>query len=151
MNPGVADSASWLPPHSGMQMAGQQLDWLQEQRQQALVHFAEVGLPGIRDEEWRYTNLRALKSNVYAFSTPNPDADISLPATDHPRLVIVDGFYREDLSSVGKLTGGVVFTSLAEILATRAELVKAVFGSGLPKLQHGFSALNTAYCQDGFV
>ena len=58
------------------------------------------GLPGPREEAWRYTRLRPLSEADYAM--PVPGREVSLPASvaalDAPRLVFVDGTYRADLS-----------------------------------------------------
>ena len=61
---------SWLDQHAELDLAGSDLAWLNQLRKDALANFEKVGLPGVRDEQWRYTNLRALKSNVYPLATP---------------------------------------------------------------------------------
>jgi Fe-S cluster assembly protein SufD len=67
--------------------------------------FRRRGLPGMRDEEWRYTSLRPLAETRFAEAlTPlaEEDADLlaRLPSLDVPRLVFVDGRFRDDLSVV---------------------------------------------------
>ena len=146
-------SQSWLARHSSASLAGKDLPWLQQQRQLGLDLFARNGLPGVRDEQWRYTNLRALKNTVYSLSTPARDTTVTLPVCDNPRLVFVDGYYRDDLSSVNDFVAdaGVIFGNLAGRLTTDPAALEPYFGNSLPQQQHGFTALNTAYCQDGFV
>src|SRR5262249_40191828 len=34
--------------------------WLQDKRQQSFAHFEKVGFPNLRDEAWKYTNIRPL-------------------------------------------------------------------------------------------
>jgi Fe-S cluster assembly protein SufD len=65
--------------------------------------------------------------------------------------VFVDGWYRKDLSSFEQQIEGVSLNNLASILADETQEIENYFGRSLPKQQHGFSALNTAYCQDGYV
>jgi len=66
--------------------------------------FARHGLPGPREEAWRYTSLRPLAD--IAFQEPlvmMTDCDAQLAAfadLDAPRLVFVDGRFRSDLSVV---------------------------------------------------
>lgn len=151
MTASVNKTESWLEINSKQKFAGHELTWLQEKRDSARLHFEKIGLPGVRDEDWRYTNLRNLKSNTYALSQPNTDSAPSLEASDNPRMVFVDGHFRDDLSNSKELSDGMVFASLAEVLAAQPEMVEGYFGTCLPDHQHGFSALNTAYCQDGFV
>ena len=151
-----ADQAqSWLDQHAQLatnesSLLGQNLTWLNQQRKDALARFEEVGLPGVRDEEWRYTNLRALKSNVYQLATPAASSSVELEPTDNTRLVFVDGFLDLEKSSVAQING-VTFASLKQVVSETSELVADNFGSCLEKEQHGFTALNTAYCQDGYV
>ena len=141
---------SWLDQYAAVNAVGQDLEWLRAQREAAIARFEEVGLPGIRDEEWRYTNLRALKSNVYQLAATAGSSSVELESTDNPRLVFVDGFLDGARSSALELKG-VTFASLASVLNENPELLEGDFGTCLEKEQHGFTALNTAYCQDGYV
>ena len=142
---------SWLDQYAALDAAvGQDLEWLRKQREAAIARFEEVGLPGIRDEEWRYTNLRALKSNAYQIATPSATSSVELEPTDNPRLVFIDGFINQELSNASDIAG-VTFASLAQVLSDTPELIEANFGACLEQEQHGFTALNTAYSQDGYV
>lgn len=135
---------SWVEQHANAQFAN--VAWLQDLRDNALALFAETGLPGIRDEEWRYTNLRSLKNNQFAVATPQ-GLITELPICANPRLVFVDGFY-----DAGSSTAEIdEVRSLADVLADSPQALHHHFNSTLPNKQHGFSALNTAYAQDGYV
>jgi len=144
--------ASWLEQHAALSLVGEQLAWLNQQRKTALARFEEVGLPGIRDEQWRYTNLRALKSNHYQLPERDTNSKIELPATNNARLVFIDG-YLDISQSSGSNIEGMSFSSLGTELsqADKGINLETNFGSCLAKNQHGFTALNTAYCQDGYV
>ena len=84
------ENQSWVNAHADVSLMGADVPWLNQQRSAALAHFENVGLPGIRDEDWRYTNLRTLKNNSYALSSAVA-LDIELAETTNPRLVFVDG------------------------------------------------------------
>ncbi len=62
------------------------------------------GLPGARDEGWKYTSLRALEQRRHVDGDCGGlgraiDASIlALPDVDGPRVVFVNGLYRRDLS-----------------------------------------------------
>lgn len=81
-----------------------------------------AGLPGAREEAWRYTNLRPLAE--VEFNEPlTPVADCAdllarVPAFGAPRLVFVDGRFRDDLSDVPEgasvRVGGPSFGTLAQ-------------------------------------
>jgi len=141
---------SWLEPHADTQLLGSQLEWLNAQRTRALENFANQGLPGVRDEDWRYTNLRALKSGEYRLSESSA-LELDLPSSDFARVVIVDGHIDKSASSGLSSTGAdnVVVASLEDVI--QESYVESNFGSTLPDSQHGFTELNTAYAQDGFV
>ncbi len=66
--------------------------------------FRARGLPGVRDEEWHYTSLRSFAETRFAGPlTPVADCDAlmaRLPAIEAPRLVFVDGRFRDALSIV---------------------------------------------------
>ena len=108
-------------------------------REQAAGLFRAAGLPGPREEAWRYTALRPLAEVRFAEPlTPVEDcADLlaRLPAISAPRLVFVDGRFREDLSRVPECVavrvGGPAFGGLAD--PAREALV----------------ALNTMLAEDG--
>jgi Fe-S cluster assembly protein SufD len=66
--------------------------------------FRRRGLPGMRDEAWHFTSLRPLAEMRFAEPlTPVVDCAAlmaRLPAHAAPRLVFVDGRFRDDLSVV---------------------------------------------------
>ena len=136
------DNQSWLMAHADVALTGANVPWLKQQRQAALAQFEANGLPGIRDEDWRYTNLRALKSNDFTLSSPAP-LSTELAASTNPRLVFVDG-HLDHAASTG-------LSAHVSLLKDSLELVKDSFGTTLPNNPHGFTALNTAYAQDGYV
>lgn len=136
------ENQSWVNAHAGVALTGADVAWLNEQRAAALAQFEKVGLPGVRDEDWRYTNLRALKSNDYALNSASV-LNVELAETTNPRLVFVDGHL--DVAASTGLSDSV--TSLKDSLA----IVEGAFGSTLPIEPHGFTALNTAYAHDGYV
>lgn len=153
MNTSIAaeQTQSWLDQHAELAVTGSDVAWLNEQRQTALAKFAQTGLPGVRDEDWRYTNLRALKSNQYQLVTDNTSSaelPVELPNTSNQRVVFVNGVFNAEQSQLG--SDGALST-LQAALHKQAELLEPHFGASLPTQAHGFTSLNTAYCQDGYV
>ena len=108
-------------------------------REQAAELLRTGGFPGPREEAWRYTSLRPLAE--IEFNEPlTPVADCAdllarVPEIDGPRLVFVDGRFRDDLSDVPSeasvRVGGPSFGALAK--PAREKLV----------------ALNTMLSEDG--
>ena len=110
-------------------------------RAAAAEAFRRTGLPTRRDEAWKYTDLRPMA--VAAFHEPlTLLADCTsllsrAPAIDGPRLVFVDGRYREDLSTPPSVAHFATFGSRAE------------FGP-LARADHEpLVALNTMLTEDG--
>ncbi len=73
-------------------------------REAAAEAFRGNGLPGAREEAWRYTSLRPLAEARFA-EPREAAADCAkllarLPAIEGPRLLFVDGRFRADLSAV---------------------------------------------------
>ena len=136
------ENQSWVTAHTGIALSGNDIDWLKTQRLAALEQFEKVGLPGVRDEDWRYTNLRTLKNNNFEFSEPT-SLNISLSDTQNPRLVFVDGHLDVDNS-----TG---LSVNVKSLKDAYNDVENAFGTTLPNNPHGFTCLNTAYSNDGYV
>ncbi len=109
-------------------------------RAAAAEAFRHLGLPGRRDEAWKYTNLRPLAEA--AFHEPlSPVADGQtldmVPRLAPARVVFIDGRYRADLSDAPPR-----FASFAEQSAF-AELTGAD--------DHPMVALNTMLAEDGVV
>ncbi len=105
------------------------------QRDAAAEAFA---LPSMKSEAWRYTSLRPLAESV--FSEPLTDISAATPDfsqyPDLPRVVLIDGRYRSDLSTT---LDHVAIESFAE---------RPEFGTG-PSIAEPMVALNTMLAEDG--
>jgi Fe-S cluster assembly protein SufD len=127
--------------------------WLDDLRARGAARFAALGVPTVRDEEWRFTNVSPLHGIDFA-----PAGTISGAAerlngfayTDAPiRLVIVNGRYDATLSRTKALPAGVHAGSLAAALKDHADVVQRYFGQLADFTSRSFAALNTAFVQDG--
>ena len=108
-------------------------------REAGAAAFRARGLPGVRDEAWHYTSLRTLAETRFAeplTAVAACDALMArLPAIAAPRLVFVDGRFRDDLSvvpaGIAVRVGGPAYAALAQ-----------------PARDH-MVALNTMLAEDG--
>jgi Fe-S cluster assembly protein SufD len=131
------------------------LEWLDGLRRRAADRFAAVGFPTSRDEEWRFTPVGPIAKTPWL--DPHASAPISLEELQpylfgHPewtRLVFVNGFYRQELSSVPPVPRGVRVTSLARALREEVPLPERHLGRHASLESSPFTALNTAVFQDG--
>lgn len=129
--------------------------WAIEARSAAMTRVHAMGLPGRRDEYWKFTRPDALNSAV-----PIPaaifanDKNPIFGGIDRLRLVFVDGVFSEGMSDALEGTG-IEITRLA--LATQSDIhwARDLYGkleeSGQAPVARPFAALNTATATDGVV
>ncbi len=136
--PGVANAAA-----SALRAAGK-------------TAFETAGLPAIRDEAWKYTNLRPLARRAFAHGGPVPAPDAAavesaaIGGLAGPRLVFVNGQYVAGLSDL-QIQTGLDIAPLATLIHDP--------GSGLPESlcrlgdpgRHPFSALNQGLLEHGVL
>jgi Fe-S cluster assembly protein SufD len=145
---------------AGRALIPREPDWLVEHRKRSLARFAELGFPSRRSEAWRYVDLRALEEHpmppvramrtVADFATSTQLAEIGLSGSIC-RLVLVDGRFAAEMSSVEKLPAGVWLGSMAEAVSERPDLVRSAIEALPLDAARPFAALNTAFFSDGFV
>ena len=138
----------------GKTAAGHKLPWLRKRREDAFARFCEVGFPTTHDEDWRFTNISVLAKTPFrlpAGSLHISKADLApwLVTEAACQLVFVDGRFNRELSSLGSLPAGVTVSSLAETIRTNPEAIEAHLGHYLDIQRDAFSALNTAFAEDG--
>jgi Fe-S cluster assembly protein SufD len=125
-------------------------------RQAAIDHFAEVGFPTLRDEEWRFTNVAPLTRIAFQPAPYRLDGltaekvrQLTFGVGEGRRLVFVNGHFSRELSGLQRLPKGVVAASLADILDTHPEWVEPYLAHHARYDQNPFTALNTAFLLDG--
>lgn len=125
--------------------------WVAEIRRAGMEQFLETGFPTVREDAWKYTNVAPFVKVPFqlasgergAFARPLP-----LPAGAGVQIVLVNGRYAPELSSVGLLTGGLEVTSLAEAIAARPEAVEPYLAK-IVRDGNAFAQLNSAFVDDG--
>src|SRR5690348_14555753 len=131
--------------------------WLAESRRAALARFEALGFPTRRSEEWRFTNLGALRRGSFAPAAAARDAaapgDLErwlYPEKTH-RLVLIDGRLVPALCDIGALPPGVHLAGTEATLGQRPDLAKAVLDEIDCVGGQAFASLNAALFADGFV
>lgn len=123
-------------------------------REDAFAGFEAKGLPHRRLESWRYTDLRALLREARplaggAAATAAIKARLDALKLEGLRLVLVDGIFAPDLSSLDDIPEGVSVQSLSEALVSPREgLTRVLSGPSVGADDMGL-ALNTALMRDG--
>ena len=133
--------------------AGRSLPWLRELRESAFARFCEVGFPTTHDEDWRFTNVSAIARTAFELAGAKKLAKDRLDEFRAPgaayQLVFVNGHFDRELSSVGNLAPGVKVNGLADELGSNSSAVESHLGRYLNTQGDAFSALNTAFAEDG--
>ena len=125
--------------------------WLQKIRGSAIARFAETGIPGTREEEWKYTNLSFLKNKSYQRpgEEVSEEAAVELNALDLPGLVFVNGVYSEKLSNLPEAESGITIMDMAAAIESRPADIERLLGQEASSGFQVFSSLNTALFNHG--
>ena len=116
--------------------------------------FTRQGFPTTRMEEWRFTSVEPIARRPYALGGPTDVAGDQIapflfPELSASRLVFVNGRYAPALSVVQALPARVEVRSLREVLTGGLDSVEPYLGRLTALQDQPFSALNTAFLQDG--
>jgi Fe-S cluster assembly protein SufD len=134
--------------------AGRNLPWLRKLREEAFARFCQVGFPTTHDEDWRFTNVSAIAAQGFRLAG-NGVRSVSAELWNRWRpaggfqLVFVNGRFSSALSKTGSLGAGVKVGSLREEIERNPGAMAAHFGRYLNIQRDPFSALNTAFAEDG--
>ncbi|MCC5925295.1 MAG: Fe-S cluster assembly protein SufD [Bacteroidetes bacterium] len=123
-------------------------------KKEASVELASTPFPTTRDEEWRFTNIKAISRSAFVQAAP---ADIkavtydtaTVPEAKDSTLVFVNGIYSESLSKVTNIPDGIIVTNLCEAVEKHAALIEVSFNKANNFEKDFFSLLNTAMFEDG--
>jgi Fe-S cluster assembly protein SufD len=120
-------------------------------RREVLEQALRSGLPGPREEAWRYTSLRPLERRRFAAVETAPKVDAQrLDAIPAPRLVFANGRFVQALSDVSALPAGVTLRSLAQAMAQGEESVRFL-QRRFERSDEVFAQLNAALASDGVL
>ena len=135
--------------------------WLVQQRREALAKFEAASWPTLRDEEWRRTDIRALKLSAFAPPSHGEPGSAARAAVEPMRarlashsgtgLVQIDGTIAQRPDTVG-LPSGVVFLDFDTAARQHPELIRRYFQTQAVSTDaDAFSALHGAFFTGGVV
>ncbi|MFC7703533.1 Fe-S cluster assembly protein SufD [Plastorhodobacter daqingensis] len=130
--------------------------WLQAARDQAQARLAATGLPGRRDEYWRYTDAQALNAADAAPAALLPDDGEGevFDAIPRLRIVFVDGVFDAEASDDLRLAG-IEIERLADAGTRDIHWARDLYGvletRGQSPVARPFAVLNTAFATDGIL
>ena len=140
--------------------------WLFPLRKAGISHFAQMGFPTLRDEDWRFTNIASIaKLPFKPILAPSQNGITSQEIAEMPfgalpaaRLVFVNGHFNAALSSSSSASAssssaspkGLIITNLAAALANESSnLLEKHLARYVRGDENAFTALNNAFFQDG--
>jgi Fe-S cluster assembly protein SufD len=137
------------------------VSWLRRLRANAMDQFTELGLPSVKDEEWKYTNVAPIAAIDFKPVILQATAESELETveltpfrcveTAQSELVFLNGMLRKDLSSCSAIPEEVVAIDLSEAFADERyrEIAWKHLAQQADYVADGFTALNTAFVSHG--
>jgi Fe-S cluster assembly protein SufD len=130
---------------------------IQAIRQDAINAFLKQGIPTRKSEEYKYSSPEKLFKTEYSFLTAQVHAKLEaaivkqfeIAGISDNRIVLVNGFYSEQLSSINNLPKGVIVSSLTDAIQKHADVIEKHFAKYADVNADTFIALNTAFWTEG--
>lgn len=128
---------------------------IHQKRKDALSNFSRLEFPTIKDEEWKYTSIAPLlKHNFvpsYEKKIVSKDFIKSLlfDEMEHSLIVFINGSFSSENSILLNMPEGVIVDSIANQIKRNNEVLLKYFGKYADHQNHIFTALSTAYTEDG--
>ena len=133
-------------------------EWLSQTRENAIALFEKTGIPTLRDEDWRFTNVTPLADFEFE-PVDRSDRDGvtkaslgNLPFAGIPgsKLVFIDAIFTPELSCLPLApASGLKVMNLAAALTTQTGLVRKHLFAHADAGKNAFAALNAGYFRDG--
>jgi len=134
--------------------SGRELPWLRTLRAEAFARFCETGFPTTHDEDWRFTNVSTIARAQFALEGKLASVNTSelkkwRMEAAVAELVFIDGQFVRELSVMGNLADSISALSLKEEITNPGTFLEAHLGRYLNIQRDPFSAMNTAFAEDG--
>jgi Fe-S cluster assembly protein SufD len=131
--------------------------WLPALRAKAFERFSTLGFPTTRDEDWHFTSVTPIAEKTFKSVKAAPTTltlgDLTPYVIDQEwhRLVFVNGRLEPALSQFAGLPAEVQLAPLSDMLREEPEWMEKHLGSLAGFDKAAFTAMNTAFMQEGVV
>lgn len=127
-------------------------------REVSVKRFAQTGIPGLKNEDYKYTNLKAAFEKSYRQELVRESGSINLnevfknnlPELDAHLVFLANGWFYNGNKPGSELPKGVVLGSFEQIANEQPELIQNYINRQAGLSNDPFAALNTAFAKDGF-
>jgi Fe-S cluster assembly protein SufD len=130
-------------------------DWWRRLRAEGLERFEYLGLPTVRDEEWKYTNVRTIADTEFGLCGSVGEADLNVFATQRTQgiaeLVFVDGLYSAEASRLDTLPEGIRVDRFEDALDRDPDRLQACLTRAAVSDADAFTSLNIALLDNGVL
>ncbi|MCK9407738.1 MAG: Fe-S cluster assembly protein SufD [Bacteroidetes bacterium] len=129
--------------------------WVNDIRSSALAVFTDRGFPTTKLEDWKYTNVSPITKLPYHYASVVSAVPSELVSSlfvdgiDQHLIVFVNGHFSEEHSKLNSLPAGVTVKNLISAYATHQEVIKEHLSKYATYNENPFTALNTAFINDG--
>ncbi|RON02430.1 Fe-S cluster assembly protein SufD [Pseudomonas brassicacearum] len=130
--------------------------WLQALRRAAFQWVTDQGFPTAKDEAWKHTRVAPILEVPFQPARPDASQDLSVASVERlagdyggVRLVFVNGYFTAELSALERLPRGVKVCSFAPLLNADNGTLESLFAHAFHSQPQAFTALNTAFAEDG--
>ncbi len=138
---------------------GQSQSALHRIRQDAINQFIESGFPTTRNEEWKYTNIEPITETAFhpiheykeGMVTESDVKKWSYNCMDCYKIVFVNGHFAAELSDTNDLDDQIFVTNLKDAINSNDARVDQFLTKIASFNNDTFTALSTAFIQDGAV
>ena len=133
-------------------------EWARSLKLSAITRFEALGFPTTKNEDWHFTSVAPIAERDFDLLAPPTHrvtaaqlAPFTFGATDWHTLVFVNGRYDAALSSTAGLPEGVTLVPLERAFDELPLLVEQHLGKVAAYEAQTFTAMNTAFLDDGAV
>ena len=130
-------------------------NFVHEKRKAALSNFSKLEFPTIKDEEWKYTSIAPLLKHNFIPSFDEKSVSKELIKSnlfhemEHSLIVFINGYFSREHSDLLNLPKDVVLGSIAEEIKSNNKILQKHLGKYAEHQNNIFTALSTAYTEDG--
>ncbi len=119
-------------------------------------YFELLGFPNRKQEDWRFTNVNPIITNNYNYdlgAQPQiSEEDLQnflVPGLKANTIVFINGIYSDKHSKIITEKGKAYIGTIKDTQKSNKELIEKYFAGNADYKTDGFTALNTAYMNDG--
>ena len=130
-------------------------NFIHQKRKEAISSFSKLDFPTVKNEDWKYTSIAPLlKHNfVPTFERKSISKEFIesklFSKMEHSLIVFINGKFSPENSDLLNLPEGVFVGSIANEIKNNGKVVQKYFGKYADHQNHIFTALSTAYTEDG--